>query len=155
MIKLATLIYVKKNNQTLMMHRNKKENDMHEGMYNGLGGKFDEGESPEECAKRELFEESGLVVKSIKLKGFLTFPNCFGGGNDWYVFVYIVDKFDGELIKNSREGELEWIDDDKLLDLPLNEGDYIFMKWFEKPEIFSSKFNYDGKKLIDYEVEFY
>lgn len=155
MIKLATLVYVKEKGKTLMVHRNKKANDMHEGMYNGLGGKFESGESPEDCAKRELFEETGLIAKSMRLKGTLTFPHCFGCGDDWYVFVYLVDEFEGKLITNSPEGELVWIDDNKLLDLRLNEGDYIFMTWFNKSEIFSAKFNYNDKKLIDYEVKFY
>ncbi len=155
MVKLATLVYVQKDDKTLMVHRNKKHNDMHEGFYNGLGGKFENGESPEQCAKRELFEESGLIAKSLKLKGFLSFPNSLGTGHDWYVFVYVVDEFEGELIGSSAEGNLEWIDSDKLLDLPLNEGDYIFMRWFDRKEIFCAKFRYEGKKLLDYEVEFY
>ncbi|MBE0538573.1 MAG: NUDIX domain-containing protein, partial [Ignavibacterium sp.] len=72
-MKLATLCYVldKKTNSTLMIHRVKKENDYHEGKWNGLGGKFEQGESPEECAIREIEEESGLKVKSVKMKGFI------------------------------------------------------------------------------------
>lgn len=155
MVKLATLVYVKKNNQTLMVHRNKKENDMHEGMYNGLGGKFENGESPEDCAKRELLEETGLIAQDMKLKGILSFPDALFTGHDWYVFVFLINEFKGELTTNCPEGELKWIDDNKLLNLPLNEGDYIFMKWLNKPEMFSAKFNYDGKKLIDYNVKFY
>lgn len=155
MVKLATLIYVQKDNKTLMVHRNKKENDMHEGMYNGLGGKLDSGESPEDCAKRELLEESGLIVKKMRMKGMLSFPDALFTGHDWYVFVFIVDEFEGELFENSVEGDLEWVDNDKLLDLKMNEGDYVFMKWFDKDEMFSAKFNYDGKKLVDYSVEFY
>ena len=75
-MKLATLCYVidKQTNSTLMLYRNKKENDYHQGKWNGLGGKFDSGESPEECAIREIEEESGLKVKSVKMKGFITFP---------------------------------------------------------------------------------
>lgn len=155
MVKLATLIYVQKNGKTLMIHRNKKIGDMHSGKYNGLGGKFNPDESPEDCAKRELYEECGLVATKLNLKGILTFPNSLGSGDDWYVFVYIVTDFEGEIGYYELEGTLEWIDNDKLFDLPLNEGDYIFMKWFEKPGIFSAKFNYENKKLINYEVEFY
>ena len=75
-MKLATLCYVtdKKTNSTLMIYRNKKKNDYHEGKWNGLGGKFEQGESPEECAIREIEEESGLRVKSVTMKGFITFP---------------------------------------------------------------------------------
>ncbi len=150
---LATLIYVKQNGKTLMLYRNKKENDFHEGKWNGLGGKFEKGESPEECAKRELKEESGLIAKSLKMKGFISFPK-FDGKNDWYVFLFIVDKFEGELI-NSPEGKLEWISDDKLLELNLWEGDKIFIPWLFEDKFFSAKFIYENKKFIDYEVSFY
>jgi len=90
-MKLATLCYIKDNstNKTLMLYRNKKENDYHEGKWNGLGGKFELGETPEECAIRELKEESGLTVENPKLKGLLTFPN-FDGVDDWYVFVFVI-----------------------------------------------------------------
>ncbi|MEN8194366.1 MAG: 8-oxo-dGTP diphosphatase, partial [Bacteroidota bacterium] len=106
-MKLATLLYVMHEDKTLMLYRNKKENDYHEGKWNGLGGKFEAGETPEECAIRELKEESGLAAKSLKLKGHLTFP-LFDGKDDWYVFVFVIDKFEGELI-DSDEGELRWI----------------------------------------------
>ena len=77
-MKLATLCYVinKTEKSTLMIHRVKKENDYHEGKWNGLGGKFEQGESPEECAVREVREESGLLIKKPKLHGFISFPNC-------------------------------------------------------------------------------
>src|SRR6056297_2091953 len=109
---LATLCYLQKDGQTLMLFRNKKENDIHEGKYNGLGGKFEIGESPEECARREIEEESGLVAEELHLKGVITFPK-FDGTNDWYVFVYTVFQFSGRLIE-SPEGSLEWIDNDRL-----------------------------------------
>ena len=152
-MKLATLCYVKQNNKTLMLFRNKKENDYHEGKYNGLGGKFEAGESPEECAEREILEESGLSVEHLILKGMITFP-LFDGSDDWYVFIYIIDKFSGDLI-DSPEGRLEWIDNDQLLQLPLWEGDKIFLPWLDKPGIFSAKFNYLKGNLKDWTVSFY
>ena len=96
-MKLATLCYVmdKKNNSTLMIYRNKKQNDYHEGKWNGLGGKFEPGETPEECAVREIEEESGLKVRSVIMKGFITFP-LFDGKDDWYVFLFTADEFEGE-----------------------------------------------------------
>ncbi len=96
-MKLATLCYVmnKKDMTTLMIHRTKKENDYHEGKWNGLGGKFEEGESPEECAVREIKEESGLLVNSPRMHGFITFPN-FDGVDDWYVFIFSADEYEGE-----------------------------------------------------------
>ncbi|MCH8171555.1 MAG: 8-oxo-dGTP diphosphatase [Bacteroidetes bacterium] len=154
-MKLATLCYVKDNstNKTLMLYRNKKENDYHEGKWNGLGGKFELGETPEECAIRELKEESGLTVKNPKLKGFITFPN-FDGVDDWYVFVFVITNFEGNLI-DSPEGKLEWIPNEKLTSLNLWGGDKIFLEWLNLDKFFSAKFNYKNGKFIDYVVSFY
>ena len=153
-MKLATLCYIKKENQTLMLYRNKKENDYHEGKWNGLGGKFEQGESPEQCMRREILEESGLTVESATLKGFITFP-MFDGSDDWYVFVYTIESFTGELI-DSPEGELHWIDNDKLLDLNLWDGDKIFIHWLEQPKTFSAIFYYDSDgNFQNHEVTFY
>ena len=152
-MKLATLCYIQKDGKTLMLYRNKKQNDYHEGKWNGLGGKFEAGESPEECAIREIKEEAGLNVKSMKLKGFITFP-LFDGKEDWYVFLFVIDDFDGELI-DSPEGKLEWIPDNELEKLNLWEGDQIFIPWLFQEKFFSAKFNYDNGKFVDYEVEFY
>lgn len=153
-MKLATLCYIRRNHQTLMLHRNKKPNDMHEGKWNGLGGKFETGESPEDCIIREVFEESGLIIKNPKLHGFITFPS-FDQKDDWYVFIYTCNHFEGELI-DSAEGHLEWIDNHKIPDLPLWEGDRIFLKWIDEHEdFFSAKFNYNDSKLEDYSVVFH
>lgn len=152
-MKLATLCYIENQGKTLMLYRNKKENDYHEGKYNGLGGKFESGESPEECAIREVWEESGLNVENMILKGTITFP-LFDGKDDWYVFLFQIDKFSGKLI-DSPEGRLDWIDNDKLLDLPLWEGDKIFLPWLKKRGFFSAKFNYIKGKLQNWTVNFY
>ena len=154
-MKLATLCYVinKKNNSTLMIHRVKKENDYHQGKWNGLGGKFELGESPEECATREIKEESGLTVKSITMKGFITFP-LFDGKEDWYVFLFVTDNFKGELI-DSNEGDLAWIANEKLTEINLWDGDKIFIPWLFKDKFFSAKFNYKNGEFIDHEVKFY
>lgn len=151
---LATLCYVKKNNKTLMIHRTKKLNDMHEGKWNGLGGKFEQGESPEDCVIREIKEESGLDIINPRLVGFLTFPKFDKQERDWYVFVYIAEKSTGELIE-SPEGDLEWIDDDKIFQLNLWESDYKFIKWINEKKFFSAKFVFKGEKVIDYNVWFH
>ena len=114
---LATLCYLQKDGQTLMLHRVKKENDVHAGKWNGLGGKFKAGETPEECARREILEESGLLAENLILKGVITFPE-FSQAEDWYAFVFVVTKFKGQLIE-SPEGNLNWIPNDQLLDLNL------------------------------------
>ena len=152
-MKLATLCYVMHDNKTLMLYRNKKENDYHEGKWNGLGGKFEQGETPEECAVREIKEESGLTVKDPNLKGIITFP-MFDGIDDWYVFIFTFDGYEGELIE-SNEGDLAWIDDDKLTELNLWEGDTIFIPWLYQDKFFSAKFNYEDGKYIDHEVNFH
>ena len=153
MNKLATLCYIREGEKTLMLHRNKKADDMHEGKWNGLGGKVEGGESPEACAIREVMEESGLLVSKPQLKGFITFPN-FDGQNDWYVHVYCFDEFSGELI-DSPEGHLQWIDNADLKDIPLWDGDRIFMDWLDQPGIFSAVFIYESGKLLNWNVTWY
>lgn len=136
-----------------MLHRVKKENDMHEGKWNGLGGKFLPGETPEECALREIKEESGYEIGKLKLHGFIVFP-MFDGLQDWNVFIFSGEELSGEQIV-SEEGDLRWIENDKLLDLNLWAGDKIFLKWLDRDGFFSAKFVYDSGKLVSCEVVFY
>lgn len=152
-MKLATLCYVRRGGQTLMIHRVKKENDMHLGKWNGLGGKFEPGETPEECAIREVYEESGLVVHNPRLKGLLTFPG-FALDEDWYAFVFVIEEFEGELVE-SQEGDLQWINQEELMGLNLWEGDRIFLNWLDRPGFFSGKFIYQENNLVSYEVVFH
>lgn len=152
-MKLATLCYVRRGKQTLMVHRVKKANDMHQGKWNGLGGKLEPGESPEECARREILEESGLEVQALTWKGILTFPG-FANDEDWYAFVFVARVQDGPLIE-SPEGELSWVDNRDLLELNLWEGDRIFIPWLDREGVFSGKFAYSGGKLVHHWVEFY
>lgn len=152
-MKLATLCYIRENGKTLMLYRNKKHNDTHQGKWNGLGGKLEAHETPEACSIREVKEESGLDVLKQQLKGVITFP-MFDGVDDWYVFLYVITEFKGNLIE-SPEGELEWIEDEKLLDLNLWEGDRKFLPWLEKDDFFSARFDYVNGDLKDWEVMFY
>lgn len=152
-MQLATLCYVINKNNILMLHRVKKKNDVHEGKWNGLGGKFENGETPEECVIREVKEESGLLLENPKLHGFITFP-MFDGIKDWYVFVFTADKFTGTLI-DSQEGKLEWIPNNKLLELNLWEGDRTFIPWLLDDKFFSAKFDYENGSLKNYSVNFY
>lgn len=149
----ATLCYIQSEESTLMLHRVKKENDIHQDKWNGLGGKFEAGESPEECLEREIKEESGLTLHSYRLAGLLTFPK-FDGVHDWQVFLYQATGFSGEL-HNSDEGTLKWIPTNELLDLNLWQGDKYFIKWMLEGRFFSAKFIYEAKKLVDYSVQFY
>ena len=149
----ATWCYVRAGGRTLMLHRNKKPGDAYLGKWNGLGGKFEAGESPEECVLREIREESGLALLDPKLRGVLTFP-AFRNGEDWLVFVYTATRFEGSLIP-CAEGDLEWVEDSRLATLPLWEGDRIFLPWLEQDKFFSGKFVYLGGRLVSHEASFY
>lgn len=149
---LATLCYVQRDGYTLMIHRNKKRGDIHAGKWNGLGGKFEPGETPEECVIREVYEESGLRIERPRLRGLLIFPSF--GGDDWYVFVFTATEFSGSLTE-SPEGDLRWIPDAELETLPLWASDHIFFPWLRGEGLFSAKFVYDGEKLVSHQVVFY
>ncbi len=156
MTKLSTICYIDNGAQFLLLHRNKKPNDYHAGKYISVGGKFEPGESPEDCAIREIKEETGLTALKLDLQGFITFPNFQHDGEDWYSFVYRVTDFEGTLI-DSNEGTLYWIDYDQVMSMPTWEGDYIYLKWVmdSKTPYFSAKFNYDSQgQLENYTVEF-
>lgn len=152
-LKLATLCYVQRPGQTLMLHRVKRENDYHEGKWNGLGGKFEPGESPEECVVREVYEESGLTCTQPVLRGQITFPN-FDGESDWYVWLFLANRWTGQL-RDSEEGNLAWIDNDRLLNLNLWAGDRMFIPWVFRDRFFSAKFLYADGDFLGYEVTFY
>jgi 8-oxo-dGTP diphosphatase len=152
-MKLATLCYVKADGQTLMIHRIKKKNDMHQGKWNGLGGKLNPGESPEECVIREVREESGLIITNPQLKGILTFP-AFANDEDWYAFVFVAHEYNGQLI-DSEEGNLQWVADEELLNLDLWEGDRVFIPWLERPGFFSGKFIYREGRLVMHSEVYY
>ncbi|MDG3141345.1 8-oxo-dGTP diphosphatase [Streptococcus suis] len=157
MTKLATICYIDNGKELLLLHRNKKTNDVHEGKWISVGGKLENGESPEECAIREVFEETHLTVKKMTLRGIITFPN-FTPGQDWYTYVFKVTDFEGQLIadEESKEGTLEWVPYDKVLDKPTWEGDHEMFRWIlEDAPFFSAKLTYDNQKLIDKDVIFY
>lgn len=136
-----------------MLHRVKKLNDIHQGKWNGLGGKMEPGETPEECVIREVREESGLRIREPVLKGFLTFPG-FDGVDDWYVFVFEARRFSGRLI-DSPEGNLRWVADAAVSRLDLWEGDRIFLRWMRGKRFFSGKFTYKDERLRRFGACFY
>ena len=150
----STLCYVRKGGKTLMLHRHKHRGMIHDDKWNGLGGKMERGETPEECVAREVWEESGLRIKSPRLQGVLTFPD-FDGDNDWIVFVFTANRFSGKLLSRSSEGSLAWIPSRELQRLNLWEGDKHFLKWLSKPHFFSGKFIYRKGKFIRHQARFY
>lgn len=147
---LATLVYLRRNGHTLMIH---KQRGAQRGKWNGLGGKFEPGETPEACARREVFEEAGLVARDLDLRGFITFP-LFDTEQDWYVFVFTCTAFEGELTA-SDEGELHWIPDGAVDGLDLHEGDHAFLPWLEQDRIFSARLSYEHGLYQRHEVVFY
>lgn len=123
-MKITTLCYLEKGEYILMLHRIKKKEDENAGKWIGVGGKLEENESPVECIKREIEEETGLIVEKVKERGILFFvlPKW---GNE-LIFLYTADEFKGEL-KECDEGELRWIKKDEVLNLSLWEGDRAFL----------------------------
>ena len=152
-MKLSTICYIEHEDQYLMLHRIKKENDVHHGKWIGLGGKMEAGETPEECIIREVHEESGLKIHAPMMKGILTFPK-FKDDEDWYVFLFTAKDFTGEIIE-SAEGVLQWVDKKELWSLNLWEGDRLFLQWMEQKKFFSGKITYEKGHLIENRVTFY
>jgi len=149
---LATLCYLRHEGHTLMLHRVKRADDIHAGKWNGLGGTFEEGETPEECVIREVREESELTIENPRLRGLLMFPGF--KGEDWYVFVFTAQEFSGEL-KENGEGYLKWIPNAELESLPLWPSDHIFFQWLQEEKFFSAKFVYEGEEMKGWEVALY
>ena len=151
-IKMTVLCYIQNKDKTLMLHRTKKQNDIHEGKWNGIGGKIEYNESPEDAIKREAMEETGLSIKPI-LKGLVTYPQT---NNDEYcmVFVFTAKKFTGKLIE-CNEGDLEWIKTKEIPKLNLWEGDKIFLPLLKKKGFFSGKITYNKERVIDEKINYY
>ena len=150
-MKIGVLVYVENDNNFLMMKRNKKEDDFHEGYWVAPGGKRKENETIREAAKRELEEETGLISKKLKFMGFLNFPDLGDSPfmDEWLGFVFICSKFEGNLLKKSPEGELKWIKKNKMLDLDMWEGDYIFTELLLNNKKFDIQLTYRKNNLIN------
>ena len=161
---LSTLCYIEKDNKYLMLHRVKKDHDVNHGKWIGVGGHFLPGESPEECLVREVKEETGYTLTSYRFRGIVTFvygvkpdahPSVETARNTEtanaadpdliteYMHLYTADEFTGEEIP-CDEGDLAWVDIDKITDLPLWEGDRVFLELLAEDEpFFSLKLVYD------------
>jgi len=142
-MKHSTLCYIENDKQQyLLMHRVKKENDENEGKWIGVGGKMAEGESPFDCMRREILEETGLLADTLHYRGFITFVSMKYGTE--YMHLFTCSEFHGELQKNCEEGIIEWVDKSKIYSLPLWEGDAVFLQLIEQnAPFFSLKLNYD------------
>ncbi len=145
-MKNTSLCYIERGDSYLMLHRVKKDNDENHDKWIGIGGKFEEGESPEECMRREMLEETGLDAKSWHYRGIVTFVSDEWGTE--YMHLFKCSDYSGE-IKECDEGVLEWIKKDELLSLPIWEGDKIFLRLLDTDcPFFSLKLCYSGDKLI-------
>ncbi|TMQ32463.1 MAG: 8-oxo-dGTP diphosphatase [Planctomycetota bacterium] len=126
---LATLGYILSpdKRKVLLIHRNRRPDDAHFGKFNGLGGKLDRGEDVVACMRREIKEEAGLECDEILLRGTVSWPGFGKQGEDWFGFIFRIDRWRGEPHTENPEGVLEWVDVEQLLGLPLWEGDRYFL----------------------------
>ena len=142
----TTLCYILRGDECLMLHRVKKENDLNKDKWIGIGGKFEDKESPEDCLLREVREETGLTLTDYAYRGIVTFVS-----DRWpteYMHLFTADGFEGEL-KQCDEGELEWLPWEELTKIPHWEGDEIFLGLLKQQvPFFSLKLCYEGETLV-------
>lgn len=145
---LTTLCYMEKGNQYLMLHRVKKEHDINKDKWIGVGGKFEDKESPEDCLLREVREETGLTLTSWKFRGIITFVT--DRYETEFMHLYTADGWEGEMIE-CNEGNLEWLEKKEVFNLKVWEGDKIFF-WLMQHDapIFSLRLEYVGDELVSY-----
>lgn len=149
----TTLCYIEKDSKYLMIHRVKKKNDANHDKWIGIGGRLEEGESPFDCARREIYEETGLTATELRYRGIVTFVSNEYGTE--YMHLFKCDKFEGVLNSDCDEGVLEWLDKNALYGLPMWEGDKIFLDLLDKDvPFFSLKLCYEGDRLTDHTLEY-
>ena len=141
----TTLCYITRGDEVLMLHRIKKKNDLNEGKWIGIGGKFETEESPDACLLREAKEETGLTLTSWRCRGIITFLSDQAEGE--YMYLFTADSFEGKL-RECDEGDLQWVSRDFIDQLPKWEGDQIFLDllWQDAP-FFLLTLRYEGDRL--------
>ena len=146
-MKLTTLCYIEKDGCYLMLHRTKKEHDVNHDKWIGVGGKFEDGESPEDCLLREVREETGLTLTRYRFRAVVTF--VAEGYETEYMHLFTADGYTGTL-SDCDEGDLEWVPKGKVGSLPIWEGDKLFFRLIEAPDspFFSLKLVYKGDSLV-------
>lgn len=146
-MKNTTLCYIEKDGSYLMLHRVKKENDENKDKWIGIGGKFEDGESPEDCVIREVMEETGLTLTSYSYRGIVTFVS--DRYETEYMHLFTAGEYLGE-IGECDEGVLEWIEKKRLMSIPMWEGDKIFLELLDEGHpFFSLKLVYRGDELTE------
>ncbi len=151
---VATLGYVLSpdGRRVLMLHRNAREDDHHLGKYNGLGGKIEPDEDVLAGMRREIQEEAGIVCEELQLRGTISWPGFGKHGEDWLGFVFVVTRYSGEPLERNPEGALEWVDVDRLHELPMWEGDREFLPlvFDGDPRPFHGVMPYSGGKMVSW-----
>ena len=150
----STLCYLENDRgEYLMLHRVKKKKDVNQDKWIGVGGKFEGEESPDECLLREVWEETGVTLTSWKFRGVVTFLTD-GGWEGEYMYLFTADGWEGEFVTDCVEGDLEWVAKEKVPNLPIWEGDKIFLKLLaEDHPPFLLTLEYAGDKLIRAELD--
>ena len=149
MAKITTLCYIRNKGRVLMLFRNKKAFDENEGKWIGVGGKLENGESPDECMLREVREETGLTLRSYRFRGVISFISDVW--DDEYMMLYDAASFEGTLRKDCPEGTLEWIPEEEVMGLPLWEGDRLFLdKLLHSEGPVHMKLTYQGESLKEW-----
>ena len=148
-MKITTLCYMERNGSYLMLHRVVKKKDENHDKWIGIGGKIEEGESPEECLLREVREETGCTLTRYAFRGLVTFVSDRWGTEDMCLF-YTASEFTGEP-SGCDEGVLQWVPKDRIASLSLWEGDRIFFRLLESgAPFFSLKLRYEGDRLVEW-----
>ena len=151
---LATLGYVLSadRRRVLMIHRNARDDDIHIGKYNGLGGKLEAGEDVVAGMRREIREEAGIECQEITLRGTISWPGFGRNGEDWFGFLFAITQFGGAPFARNAEGTLEWVDLDAMHSLPLWEGDRHFLPlvFDADPRPFHGVMPYREQRMVDW-----
>ena len=152
-MKNTSLCYIEKDGAYLMIHRIKKENDLNKDKWVGVGGKLEEGESPFDCVRREVYEETGVNIKDPRYRGIITFVSDKWGTE--YMHLFTATDYDGEIDYDCDEGKLEWVKKELVPSLPIWEGDKVFFDLMEKEKrFFSLKLCYEGDTLVSHTLEY-
>ena len=151
-MKNTTLCYIEKDGAYLMMHRIKKENDENRDKWIGIGGKLEAGESPYDCARREILEETGVSPLNLRHRGIITFVSDLYGTE--YMHLFSAAGYKGEINYDCDEGRLEWVKKEMVPTLPIWEGDKIFLSLLDtEDKFFSLKLVYEGDRLVAHTLE--
>ncbi|QBD82426.1 8-oxo-dGTP diphosphatase [Ktedonosporobacter rubrisoli] len=154
---LATLGYILSadSRQVLMIHRNKRHDDLHYGKYNGLGGKLEPDEDIITGMRREIYEEAGIMAESMLLRGTISWPGFGKNGADWFGFIFRIESWHGDVRTDNAEGTLEWVPRDSLLSLSLWPGDRLFlpMVFDEDPRPFHGCMPYHKGEIVSWSFQ--